>query len=201
MRLTYSTRRTGQGFYLIEVMVAVMLTSVALLGMLALQSRSIVYAHDSQQRQSAIQLAEDLALSMQANREAILSDGRLDTDSAYLVAPGTPFPVLGSGQDCRTSGLSQDKKARRDLACWAARLRANLDLDDALLSNSIFICPTLDGRNCAAGSRQPLLLIQLAWHSRNCQAGSPTTATDSDAACLSGSNTGGVERYRLSFQL
>ncbi|WP_448679200.1 type IV pilus modification protein PilV [Pseudomonas nicosulfuronedens] len=200
MRLTQSSRMAQRGFYLIEVMVAVMLTSVALLGMQALQGRSIAYSHDSQQRQNALLLAADLARSIQANREALVSKGKLSTDAAYLVPAGSNFPSLGNGQSCATSGLGKAARAQRELACWVEQLRLKLDTDDALLSDSTFICPSRDGKSCAAGSRQPLLLIQLAWHSRNCRAGSPTTADDNDAACLSGSDAGGVERYRLSFQ-
>jgi type IV pilus assembly protein PilV len=200
MRLTLHPPCRQRGFYLIEVLVAVMLTSVALLGMLALQSRSIAYSHDSQQRQNALLLAADLARSIQANREALVNQGKLNAEAPYLVAAGSAFPSLGSDQSCATSGLAKVDKARRELACWVAQLRLKLNTDDALLSDSTFICPSRDGRTCAAGSRQPLLLIQLAWHSRNCQAGSLTTAEDDDAACLSGSATGGVERYRLGFQ-
>ncbi|MBD9517757.1 MULTISPECIES: type IV pilus modification protein PilV [Pseudomonadaceae] len=200
MRLTRRSHAAQRGFYLIEVMVAVMLTSVALLGLLALQSRSIAYSHDSQQRQNALLLAADLARSIQANREALVSKGKLSTDAAYLVPAGSSFPSLGSGQSCATSGLGKADRARRELACWVEQLRLKLNTDDALLSDATFICPSRDGKACDAGSRQPLLLIQLAWHSRNCQAGSPTTADDDDAACLSGSDAGGVERYRLSFQ-
>lgn len=200
MRLTRSQHVAEQGFYLIEVMVAVMLTSVALLGMLALQSRGIAYSHDSQQRQNAILLAEDLVRSIQANRETLVSKGKLKTDSAYLVAAGSAFPSLSNGQSCSTSGLGRTEKAQRELACWAAQLRLKLNTDDTLLTESTFICPSRDGRTCAAGSFQPLLLVQLAWHSRNCQTGSPTTANDANAACLSGSDDGGIERYRLSFQ-
>lgn len=200
MRLTEGRPRAQRGFYLIEVLVAVMLTSVALLGMQALQGRAIAYSHDSQQRQNALLLAADLARSIQANREALASKGRLSSDAAYLVPAGTRFPSLGNGQSCATSGLGKAARAQRDLACWVEQVRLKLDTDDALLSDSTFICPSRDGKTCAAGSRQPLLLIQLAWHSRNCRAGSPTTADDSDAACLSGGDAGGVERYRLSFQ-
>ncbi|MBV7586754.1 type IV pilus modification protein PilV [Pseudomonas sp. PDM33] len=200
MRLIRRSPVAQRGFYLIEVMVAVMLTSVALLGMLALQSRSIAYSHDSQQRQNALLLAADLARSIQANREALVSKGKLTADAAYLVPAGTGFPSLGSGQSCATSGLGKSDRARRELACWVEQLRLKLNTDDALLSDATFICPSRDGKTCDASSRQPLLLIQLAWHSRNCQAGSPTTADDDDAACLSGSDGGGVERYRLSFQ-
>ncbi|MGC4008580.1 MAG: type IV pilus modification protein PilV [Pseudomonas sp.] len=192
--------RGERGFYLIEVMVAVMLTSVALLGMLALQARSITYAHDSQQRQNAILLAADLARSLQANREGLVRNGKLKGDAAFLVPEGSTFPSLGSGESCVTSGLGTSDRARRELACWTAQVQRRLVTDAALLKDSTFICATRDGKSCASGSEQPLLLIQLAWHSRNCRNGSPTTADDADAACLSADDDGGVERYRLSFQ-
>ncbi|MBB4865270.1 type IV pilus assembly protein PilV [Pseudomonas nitritireducens] len=200
MRLTRRARTPQQGFYLVEVLVAVMLTSVALLGMLALQSRNIAYSHDSQQRQNALLLAADLARSIQANRLALVSNGKLTSEASYLVPAGSAFPTLGSGQSCATSGLGKLDRAQRELACWVAQLRLKLNTDDTLLRDSTYICPSRDGRTCATDSRQPLLLVQLAWHSRNCQAGSLTSAEDADAACLSAGAGGGVERYRLGFQ-
>ncbi len=193
-------RHDERGFYLIEVMVAVMLTSVALLGMVALQARSITYAHDSQQRQNAILLAADLARSMQANREGLVRNGKLKGDAAFLVAEGSAFPSLGSGESCITSGLGVSDRIRRELACWTTQVQRQLATDATLLRDSTFICATRDGKSCASGSEQPLLLIQLAWHSRNCRSGSPTTADDASAACLTADADGGVERYRLSFQ-
>lgn len=189
-----------QGFYLIEVLVTVMLTSLALLGMLALQSRSIAYSHDSQQRQNAILLAADLTRSMQANRETLIRNGRLRSDSAYLVAAGSQFPTLGNQQNCDTRGLGPADRASRELACWVAEVKRALDTDDTLLRDSSHVCPTRDGKSCATGATAPLLLVQLAWHSRNCRTGSATIDEDDDAACLSADDKGGVERYRLSFQ-
>ncbi len=109
-----------RGFYLIEVMVAVMLTSVGLLGMLALQARSISYAHDSQQRQNAILLAADLARSMQANREGLVREGKLRDDAAFLVAKGSAFPAWAAVRPASPAGSA---RATGSVASWPAGRR------------------------------------------------------------------------------
>ena len=52
--------RNSRGFSLIEVLVTIVLTTVGILGMVALQSRSIQYTQDSDNRNAAVTLANDL---------------------------------------------------------------------------------------------------------------------------------------------
>ena len=51
--------KRDQGFSLIEVLVALLLTTVGVLGMVALQGRSVQYTQDSVQRNVAVDLASE----------------------------------------------------------------------------------------------------------------------------------------------
>ena len=61
----------SKGFSLIEVLVTLLLVTVGLLGVVALQSRGIQFTQDSVQRNSAIELSNQLLELMRANADEI----------------------------------------------------------------------------------------------------------------------------------
>ena len=64
-------KRNSRGFSLIEVLVTIVLTTVGILGMVALQGRSIQYTQDAVNRNTAIALTNELVEIMRANRDGI----------------------------------------------------------------------------------------------------------------------------------
>ena len=62
---------TTKGFSLIEVLMALLLTTVGVLGMVALQGRSIQYTQDAVQRNTAVELANDLIEIVRANPQPV----------------------------------------------------------------------------------------------------------------------------------
>ena len=52
-------KKNSQGFSLIEVLVTIVLTTVGILGMVALQSKSIQYTQDAVNRNTAIALTNE----------------------------------------------------------------------------------------------------------------------------------------------
>jgi type IV pilus modification protein PilV len=113
--------RQERGMSLIEVMVAVLVFSIGLLGIAMLQMRGAQFTKDSSSRTAAIVLARSLAESMRANPTvAIPAKG---VDSAYLYDGSTTY----SKDDCATTNLNTPADiAKRDLACWQLALNANL---------------------------------------------------------------------------
>ena len=63
----------SQGFSLIEVLVALVLIATGMLGMLALQSKSIQYTQDSVNRNLAITLSNDLLEMMRTHRQQLFN--------------------------------------------------------------------------------------------------------------------------------
>lgn len=116
------TSRYG-GFTLVEVLVAVLVLSIGLLGLAGLQATSLRHNHDAQLRSQATMLALDMADRMRANRAAAL-------DGAY---GGTYGPT-----DCDAAFTpeSQDLAARdtsdwtNALACLLPRGRGAIEPDD-----------------------------------------------------------------------
>lgn len=59
--------RPNAGFSLIEVLVTLLLTTLGILGMVALQANGVIYTQDSIHRNAAIELSNDLAAIIRAN--------------------------------------------------------------------------------------------------------------------------------------
>ncbi|WP_018144617.1 MULTISPECIES: type IV pilus modification protein PilV [unclassified Thioalkalivibrio] len=65
----HPTRTQNGGFSLIEVLIAVLVLAIGLLGLAGLQTTSMQHNHDAQLRTQATLLAYDMADRMRANRE------------------------------------------------------------------------------------------------------------------------------------
>lgn len=100
-------RHRADGFTLIESLVALLVLSIGLLGVAAMQLSSLQANNGAFQRTQATFLAQDIADRMRANRRAAL-DGAYDIDFGDAV-PAEPATV-----------------AETDLVVWKDRLSATL---------------------------------------------------------------------------
>jgi len=86
-----------RGFSMVEVLVSLLVISLGLLGLAALQSTSMKSTHSAYLRTQATQYAHDILDRMRANREAARA-------GAYDLALGDAAPVCNSGaydlEDC-----------------------------------------------------------------------------------------------------
>lgn len=103
------------GLTLIEVMVAVLVLAVGLLGIAGLQSAALANNLISYQYTQASTLAQALIERMRANRQAVL-------DGSYLLAAAATPPA--ASLDCGASGVrcSPLQQAQWDLAMLYAQL-------------------------------------------------------------------------------
>jgi type IV pilus assembly protein PilV len=111
---TYSIHRQAAGLTLIEVLVAMLIVSVGLLGVAGLHMRSLQSNYDALMRTHATSLANDIADRMRANRSAVTPKGVYD-EIAYGDKPsvGTNPP-----------------QALRDAKEWKDALEAQLPAGD-----------------------------------------------------------------------
>ena len=92
------------GFTLIEVMVAVLVMSIGLLGLASLQATSLRFNNDSSAQTQAAYLASDMADRMRAN---------VSKAAAY------PAQAAGANANCYTAaGCSPDEMAANDIHEW-----------------------------------------------------------------------------------
>lgn len=167
-------KRNSRGFSLIEVLVTIVLTTVGILGMVALQGKSIQYTQDAVNRNTAIALTNELVEIMRANRDGLFVNqppkepiySQLSETSAFYKTDGSfDFAV----SDCGT-GLAQT--AKQQAGCWLKKAQERLPgaVDDDVVVK-FMACPSYkfdDGEpECAGGGyKGSTMAIQLAWRSK-----------------------------------
>ncbi len=113
------------GFTLVEVLIAVVILSIGLLGLAGLQTLALRQNNSSQGRSQAVELINDLADRMRANRVGV--------DAGNYVLPAAPF---NPGFDCMTNfaGTSSGNNcnaaemAAVDLFAWQTAVQQALPL-------------------------------------------------------------------------
>lgn len=106
------------GFSMIEVLVTMLIISLALLGTMGLQTYALRANQGGQFRSQAVFLVADLAERMEANRATAV------TNTSYVIA--TPSSTVStSAVDC-TSVCSGDQLAAWDLFQWTTAVTATL---------------------------------------------------------------------------
>ena len=102
------------GFTLIEVLVALLILAVGLLGTASLMLLSMQSNQGAAQRSAAIVLSYDLIERMRSNRDqAALAASPFDGDPADAVDP-CPAPIA----DSCPAGMTAAEQATHDLALW-----------------------------------------------------------------------------------
>lgn len=151
-----SISRHSHGFSIIEVLVTIVLICIGVLGMVALQGRTISYTQDAVQRNTAAILADDLLELMRADLGNVLSGGLPAASSPYYKAIDADFPAAPT--DC--SSLAALSASNR-LGCWAQTVKTSLPGAEQLMSSDYHICRTLTSGACTGTGST--IEIQLAW--------------------------------------
>lgn len=111
-----------RGVTLIEVLVALVIVAVGLLGLAGLQVRGLSIQKDAHGRAIATQLALDLADRMRANRvPATLTP---PADYAFTATYLSAIPTAST--DCAAGVCNEAQQAQFDVARWVARVNQTL---------------------------------------------------------------------------
>jgi len=111
-----------RGFTMIEVLIAILIVSFALLGMAGLITRSTVVEVEAIQRTQALLLARDMAERIQLNRA--------DAQNGLY---GLAAPVYGATTDCTGLGTTVE----RDVCDWSNRLAGVNEVQDGIASSAL----------------------------------------------------------------
>lgn len=132
---------------MIEVLVTLVLISIGVLGMVALQARTIQYTQDAVQRNTAAMLANDLVELIRAMPDEL---------SGFYKDAGTAFP------DPPAAGCSPlPANASSQLGCWAEKAQTALPGASDLLTSDFYICRTATAGECSGSG--DAIEIRLAW--------------------------------------
>ena len=155
--------RNVRGATLIEVLIAVLVLAVGILGLMGLQINGKRTTYEALQRSAAVSLAQDMMNRMRANPNvgsASFLNDNYDTGSYSGDGVGGG-QVSAPGKDCAAAGANcnQTELAAYDLANWEAQL------DDAVTSSGL-VNPTgcIDVDTSVANGS--LITVMLAWESR-----------------------------------
>jgi type IV pilus assembly protein PilV len=107
-----AARNRCRGLTLVEILVALVVLSVGLLGLAAMQTTSVKFTTSANQRTQAMALAYDIIDRMRGNRLAALNND-------YIVAFESPVPACGAFDG---TGNLRDQ----DIAAWRNAMACRL---------------------------------------------------------------------------
>ena len=116
-----------RGFTLLEVLIAIVIVSIGLLGVAAMQASTLKNAGSSKYRSAAITMTSDMSDRLRANLEGVMT-GNFVVGSGYnrprTTLTDTAYTTPKAA--CRSSGCVPADMVLDDLASWQARLAATL---------------------------------------------------------------------------
>jgi type IV pilus assembly protein PilV len=107
-------RRNHRGFTLLEILVALLVLSIGLLGLAGLQTFSLRNNHSALLRSQAVVLAYDALDRMRSNRDQAMLAAGSAYNTSYSQAAGS-YSATDCSSNCTSSAL-----ATYDLAAWKA---------------------------------------------------------------------------------
>lgn len=169
-------RRGGsRGFTLMEVLVAIVILSVGVLGALGMQVGAIRMNREVRYQAMAVTLAKELAEKMRGNKDLALTAG-----NPYLLADVTLTPsstISAPAADCYEGACTPVEIANWDMYDW--QLRVN----DTLPSPRIRICvdsDPFDGSGLprwACNNTGNVAVLKLAWNRAGTDGGTEFTSS------------------------
>ncbi|MET1081103.1 MAG: type IV pilus modification protein PilV [Pseudomonas sp.] len=176
--------RQQTGFSLIEVLITLLLTTIGILGVVAMQGRSISFTQDSIQRNTAIILSDSLVEIMRSNPNEIFSNTvpRTPLSTKYKNASLFYKPLGGDFGPATGNCVALPKTAQEQRDCWVKAARDRLPGATALFNNSFYVC-----RSSARGvcdNQGSILEIQLAWTVKAGACPDVENRTPNDTTCI-----------------
>jgi type IV pilus assembly protein PilV len=140
-------RNRVRGFTLIEVLVAVVVLCIGLLGVAKLSLSTVQANGSSYMRSQATELVQQIFDDMHANKDVAVAAG-------YNIALGAAAP---GGPDCDLVVCSNAQVANFDLTRWVAALAAQLPSGQG----SILTVPSV---NPTSGSNETAVIVTVQWN-------------------------------------
>jgi len=159
----------NRGFTLIEVLVTLVLLTIGMLSLVAMQGRGIQFTADSVARNNAIMLANEMMEMIRANPKALEDDLK----GYYRLNPETLkhyiFDELEAEGSCSDDEIEVNDVAEQ-ITCWSEKARMLLpgtdgdSADAKAVRNNFYICRSKQPDACDADAGSAVE-IQVAWRS------------------------------------
>ncbi|WP_342119244.1 type IV pilus modification protein PilV [Pseudoduganella sp. OTU4001] len=149
-------RRPTAGFTMVEVLVAVLLLAVGLVGALAMQAYAMRTRQETALQNEALQAAASLADRIRAN--AAQSSSYLGFDSEAPPAPAAPGTCTDTPCDTSTLAARELDEFRQHLSASLPGARASVCRDAAASGGAL--------QWACSGSPDATIVIKVGWRSR-----------------------------------
>lgn len=149
-------RLNQSGFNLIEVLIALVVISVGLLGLAALQMTSLQQNQSAYQRSQATLLAYDITDRMRANIDQV-------TAGNYFAASGAVNSSCVS-YSASAAGCTAIQMASHDIAEWQASLATELPSGNGRVCRSDLTGDAIGLPNCEGNSSNNPIVVYVWWN-------------------------------------
>ena len=126
------THARARGFSLIEVLVTLAVSALALLGAAILTLHAMKFNQSGRYRSQAVVLSGDIAERIEANKDGAMA-------GAYVIVGGAAAASL---KDCSANACTSAELAVYDLAQWAATVSQSLPGGSSEIAQSVTGNPT-----------------------------------------------------------
>lgn len=137
--------KNSKGFSLIEVLVTLLLTTIGVMGMVAMQAKAISYTKMSSNLTNATVLVSDLTELLRLNKEKLYEvNGQLKSESGYFKGKGSEF----SDGTCNAYDAPADSdNPGAQLCLWVQAVKTGLPgITDEVLKDGFEITPDVANR-------------------------------------------------------
>lgn len=172
----------SRGFSMIEVLVALLVIAIGVLGAVALQSRAVQGGMETYQRTQALLLVEDMAARMRNNK--------LNVSTCYA-AVGNGMGYVGVGRDDISSLTGCETQANKDIAAWHQMLLGSAEMSDKS-NTATQVGGILSARGCIKSVGNGAYRVSVAWKALN----KLGYSTARDSCAISAFTSDGGEPYR-----
>lgn len=179
----WNGQQRQSGTSLIEVLVAVVILAIGLLGIAGLQLMSKQTTFDSSQRTTATMLANFIIERMRANTISLTAYAGTDTTPAAAIGGGTitsePAPNCGSGSPCNNLELAQHDIWEWEQLIDGAVEKSGTANTGGLLQPTACITTTV---SAALADRSGQYIVTIVWRGKTALANPSTTNTCGSAS-------------------
>ena len=147
----------SRGTSMLEILITILILSVGMLGLAALQGKAHTSELESYQRGQALVLLQDINSRMEGNMN----------DAANYVTTGVGTGAIDAA-DCTTSGT----RAAIDLCEWSKALKGSSETKGGSTTKQGAM---IDGRGCVTATGTSVYLISVVWQGLDATA-APATA-------------------------
>jgi type IV pilus assembly protein PilV len=162
-------RLNQAGFNLIEVMIALVVISIGLLGLAILQMTSLQQNQSAYYRSQATLLAYDITDRMRANIDEVGSG------SYFVVSGATTAGCIN--YSAGAAGCTQVQMASHDIAEWQAALSVELPEGDGRVCRSDLAGDSIGNPDCEGNASNNPIVVYVWWNDEKSASGATTQFT------------------------